>query len=366
MFMTIKDVEKLTGLTAKSIRYYESKHLIKVARNEGNSYRNYTEDDVNILRRIKLFRYLDFSVEEIEKLLELNSEKVKEALMQKAELFSEQKNLCEDKQELCLALAEDYENESKVVEEYNETIEFLESDEMTELRQALEDMGTPDLTSTIIQTLIFLAPVFWLFFNIKTERIGMLMLNGVTAVIGTSLTTWTWIHYINEYRKHKVRVKKKNREMVWTAPTIILAIVLCFVAVVGITVLVQKNMVPKDFLFFEPGPIAGMGLVWLIVMLVILLSVSIVAKFSKQSEHDILVLWNSLGKWRLAVIVMWILAMYCCVTSFNVVTSDKIICHSPLNPRGTEYAYSDVTAIKTGFGNRNFSLLEYEKKGNFY
>lgn len=34
--MTIKDVEKITGLTAKSIRYYEDKGLLKVERNEEN------------------------------------------------------------------------------------------------------------------------------------------------------------------------------------------------------------------------------------------------------------------------------------------------------------------------------------------
>ena len=364
--MTIKDVEKLTGLTAKSIRYYESKHLITVARNKGNSYRDYTEADVDRLRRIKLFRYLGFSVEEIAKLLNMNVDEMKVTLRQKAEIFSRQKHLCEDKQELCLTLAKDYGNGPEIIEEYNDTIEFLESDEMFELMEQLEEAKTPDLTSTIIQTLIFMAPVFWLFFNIKTERIGRLMVNGVTAVIGTSITTWIWIHYINEYRKHKVRVKKKNREMVWTAPAIIFAIILCFVAVVGITVLVKKYMVPNDFLFFEPGPVAGVVIIWLIVMLVALVSVSIVSKFSKQSEHDILFLWNALGKGRSIAVVVWLLAMYCCVTSFNVVTSDKIICHSPFNPGGIEYAYSDIKSIKTGFGNRNFALVEYKKKGNFY
>ena len=98
--MTIKDVEKLTGLTAKSIRYYESKNLIAVARNEENSYRSYTEEDVNRLRWIKMFRYLDFSIEEIGTLLEMNEAEIKEALRQKADTFSKHKNLCEDKQEL--------------------------------------------------------------------------------------------------------------------------------------------------------------------------------------------------------------------------------------------------------------------------
>ena len=45
--MTIKDAEKLTGLTIKSIRYYEEKGLINIERNNENDYRKYTEDDID-------------------------------------------------------------------------------------------------------------------------------------------------------------------------------------------------------------------------------------------------------------------------------------------------------------------------------
>ena len=55
--MKINDVEKLTGLTAKSIRYYESKGLITVQHNKENGYRIYTEEDVLHLKRIKVLRY---------------------------------------------------------------------------------------------------------------------------------------------------------------------------------------------------------------------------------------------------------------------------------------------------------------------
>lgn len=76
--MQIKDVEKLTGLTAKSIRFYEAKGLIDVKRNEENSYRSYSENDVERLKLIKLFRYLEFSVEEIKSLLDKDEEQIKE------------------------------------------------------------------------------------------------------------------------------------------------------------------------------------------------------------------------------------------------------------------------------------------------
>ena len=67
--MPIKEVEKITGLTAKSIRLYEQKGLLEVDRNQGNDYRENTEENVQTLKWIKLYRYLEFSLEEIKELL---------------------------------------------------------------------------------------------------------------------------------------------------------------------------------------------------------------------------------------------------------------------------------------------------------
>lgn len=372
LLMKIKDVEKLTGLTAKSIRYYESKNLITVARNEGNSYRDYTEADVNRLRWIKMFRYLDFSIEEIENLLTMDVDEIKEALRQKADTFSKQKNLCEDKQNLCLSLAKDYENGPKVVEEYNDTIELVKSDEMVELMEQLEDYAAPNLISSIIQTLIFMAPVLWLFYNIKAARVDLLMVNGIAAVAGTALTTWNWIHYVNHYQKHRARVKRKNRKMIWMVPVMIASLILGLAALIAVMVLIPELMIPNDYLFVEQGPVTGIVLIWLVMIPVILLCVLAIVKIRKKTTeemedtNDILFIWNHLGKWRPAAIVAWLVALYCCITNFNVVTEDKIICYSPWNPMGIEYEYSDVKSIKTGFGDKNFSIAEYKKKGNFF
>lgn len=68
--MTIKDVKELTGLTIKSIRYYEEKGLVNIGRNKDNGYRNYTEEDIERLKLIKVLRYINFSVEEIALMLE--------------------------------------------------------------------------------------------------------------------------------------------------------------------------------------------------------------------------------------------------------------------------------------------------------
>ena len=62
--MKINDVEKITGLTAKAIRLYESKGLLFVSREE-NGYRNYSDGDVEALKKIKLLRGIGVSISDI-------------------------------------------------------------------------------------------------------------------------------------------------------------------------------------------------------------------------------------------------------------------------------------------------------------
>ena len=62
--MKIGDVEKKTGLNAKTIRYYESRGLIQVSRT-GNQYRAYDEETVDQLLDIKQMRELGISLADI-------------------------------------------------------------------------------------------------------------------------------------------------------------------------------------------------------------------------------------------------------------------------------------------------------------
>ncbi len=68
--MRIKEVEELTGITSKNIRFYEKEGLISPKRSE-NGYRDYSNEDIEILKSIKLYRKLDISLEDI-KLMQKN------------------------------------------------------------------------------------------------------------------------------------------------------------------------------------------------------------------------------------------------------------------------------------------------------
>ncbi len=160
--------------------------------------------------------------------------------------------------------------------------------------------------------------------------------------------------------------------MVWMVPTMFLALILGLGAIITVMVLIPEWMVPKDYLFVEQGPVTGVVLIWLVMIPVILFCVLIIAKIRKKSVeemediNDILYIWNHLRKWRPVAISVWLIALYCCVTNLTAVTSDKIICYSPWYPMGIQYEYSDVESVKTGFGDKYFSIAEYKKKGNFF
>lgn len=374
--MTIKDVEKLTGLTAKSIRYYEDKGLLTVGRNKENDYRSYSEEEVNRLKRIKLLRYLEFSVEEVKNMLDMDAKDIQKVLEDKAEDFSDLSARCKDKQELCLCLAKDYKKSEQelnlIVSEYNEFAETMESDEMAEAREELKFLGAPSFSLSIVQTLMFSGPIMHLFLQISMGNWEDIMLVAGLSVLSTIVITLIWVFYFTERRKYKKRVKNKNRATNWIIPFMIFGIVAGIALFVGINSLVQKLLMSEDFLFYSYSSVAETGMIIIVIFTLFLLVGLLISKLSKDGKEKIektnglVATWNAIGKWKPVVVIVWIILFYCCVTSFTVVTEESIICHSPIQPRGVEYSYSDVEKITAGVGQKTATFVKAERKGQFF
>ena len=66
--MTIKEVERLTGMIRENIRFYEKEGLLEPKR-DSNGYREYSEEDVETLKRIKLLRVLHLPLDEVKKIM---------------------------------------------------------------------------------------------------------------------------------------------------------------------------------------------------------------------------------------------------------------------------------------------------------
>lgn len=63
--MLRSEIQNKTGLTRKAIEYYEEKGLINPQKTE-NGYRDYSDNDLEVLIKVSLFRKLGISVTEIE------------------------------------------------------------------------------------------------------------------------------------------------------------------------------------------------------------------------------------------------------------------------------------------------------------
>ncbi len=103
--MTIKEIESLCGMTRANIRFYEAEGLLTPERSQ-NGYRDYSEKDAEVLKRIKLLRTLHISLEEI-KALHMGEHELAEVLERQVALLEDQKEDIVKSQEICQVMRRD-------------------------------------------------------------------------------------------------------------------------------------------------------------------------------------------------------------------------------------------------------------------
>lgn len=109
--MTIKEMEELAEMPRANIRFYEAEGLLSPARNV-NGYRDYSQEDLLVLRKIKLLRSLHMSLEDI-KALHTGKQELSVVLEQQISKLSADKENLHKAQAVCETMYRDgmhYEN----------------------------------------------------------------------------------------------------------------------------------------------------------------------------------------------------------------------------------------------------------------
>ena len=146
--MKINEVEALSGIPKKNIRFYEEQGLLSPRRNPENGYRDYGEEDVLVLRRIRLLRKLDVPIDEIRLMLS-GSHTVGDGMRRHLISLERQQRNLQQAMELCQELA------------YQDIpISQLDTESLLTRMETLEQAGTSfhDVAAQDIRTR-YIAPV---------------------------------------------------------------------------------------------------------------------------------------------------------------------------------------------------------------
>lgn len=85
--MLINELAQLSGVSARTLRYYDEIGLLHPTTIGENGYRYYSQDDIDRLQQILFYRELDFKLEKIKVLLDNQTVDRKHALKQQYELL---------------------------------------------------------------------------------------------------------------------------------------------------------------------------------------------------------------------------------------------------------------------------------------
>lgn len=105
--MTIKEVEQRLEVPRATVRFYEKEGLLAPTRGE-NGYREYSEEDVLLLKKIIIFRKLGFAVSDIEDVLD-GAKPMSEALESNIENLAKQMQELQGAMALCRKMQENKE-----------------------------------------------------------------------------------------------------------------------------------------------------------------------------------------------------------------------------------------------------------------
>lgn len=137
--MKVGELAKRTGLSVRTLHYYDEIDLLSPSQRTGSGHRLYTAGDVARLQQIKSLRYLGFSLEEIRDYLDRPDfsprQVIESHLSQLREQIELQRKLCKRLEEISVRLSSTEEVSAE---------EFVRAMEAISMSERLEKYYTPE------------------------------------------------------------------------------------------------------------------------------------------------------------------------------------------------------------------------------
>lgn len=125
MKYTIKKLAEMTGITTRTLRYYDDINLLKPSEVNENNYRIYDEKNVNKLQQILFYRSLNFPLQEIKKIMDDPNFSRIDALKQQQQL------LLQEQEKINTLLT----NIDLTIKDYQGEIEMTDTEKFTAFKE---------------------------------------------------------------------------------------------------------------------------------------------------------------------------------------------------------------------------------------
>ncbi len=356
--MKINEIARITNLSTKTIRFYEEKGLLKTQRTT-SGYREYNNEHVDILMKIKLFRRCGLSIGEI---IDVQNDEniLNDLLYQKIEEFDKNRVDNEFSKELCKDIIEAKGDYTLLFE----SVDFLETDDYKKFVDNMVETDKPSLPKQIALSLILLAPLLWCFVYLDMKKYNMLPYSIITTFIATIILTWSWIDFIKRYKYYNETPVQGLKKTVIVFIAMIVGIVLIIGMLVGLGMLQYTAFLKHDVFMISVSWLSlfvflGIGLELFTILL------SYLSRFfdiSSFKDYDFVL--PLIKKHKVKFLLFNIILIAVGFINVSTFTDDLIIQYSLLNPLGKTYTYKDVKSVETGFYKNGF--LSLREKGDFY
>lgn len=189
--MRINEAADICGLPKKTIKYYEEEGLIHPKRNHTNNYREYQDEDIKILKEIKLLRKLGFSIEDIRKILEKPEDLKLLFENHIKELDTSIKNMNKTK-DICMSiLTENDKSEDIDLANYLENISNMEREGYRFMEENIKQRKFKrDSNMTIIFIMVFVCMVIALAAFLNHNILGGVLFITITITALGFLVLW--------------------------------------------------------------------------------------------------------------------------------------------------------------------------------